>query len=1103
MLTILCARAGQDMLRELLERMSRSQAGRRLLLVPEQYSHDAERAICRILGNAGGRNCEVLSFTRLWARVSDAAGGGATAMLDAGGRMLLLYRALRQVSNLLSGYGPASRKPAFLNELLSTLDECRSYGVTPEKLTAAAERVEGTQGERLKDIGLVYGAYETLAAQGRADPRARLDLLAEKLEESRWAAGKEFWVWGFTDFTPQEENVLRALLKTSPVTVALTCDLNDPAPIFDPAKRSANYLARVAESVGAPVSRQSIVRPLPWRESLAHLEEQLFAEEPEPWAGDCDVVRVRASDPRQELEWAAAEILRLVREEGYRFRDIAVCARDFSSRATLADGVFGQYGIPLFHAAMDDILQKPVLALVTSALSAVAEGYPYEAMFRYLKTDLTGLNREERDLLENYVITWNIRGNAWTRKKPWDMHPDGYGKKFQPEDTALVERLDGIRKRVIAPLETLRKCKDRTGKGRALALCRFLEDIDLPQRLEERAASLEERGDLTNAAQYRQLWEILAGALEQCALLLLEVELEPEEFSRLFSLALGQYSVGAIPVSLDRVTAGDAPRLSGRRVKALFFLGADSGSVPQCSPAPGLFTDEDREALEGLDLRLAPRQENKLQRELTILYEVCSLPCEKLYVSYPAGGEAARAPSFLYQRMELLFPDAPEVRPDSSCRLAAPGPALELCGADPAVAEALAVVPGYRERVERIRNATDWRRGQLSPLGVRAIYGRTAPMSATRLDLLNSCHFSHFLKYGLGAKPRQSAAFRPSNYGTFIHAVLEDVLTRALHMPGGIQAIAVDRAGCRALALSCAEKYKKEVLAGLTDETIRFRHIFHRMEQAAQTVAESVCGELAASDFTPAFLELGFGQGKEKLLPPVEVTSGITVQFTGFVDRVDSWEHDGKRYLRVVDYKTGQKSFDFSDVADGRGLQMLLYLFALRREGERLFGRAELVPAGALYVPARDPIVNGSRSMTEKQIVERQQKELCRKGLVLDEAEVLSAMEHTDGAYRYLPVGSGRGGREYLVTREQLDLLEGCLTRALERAARELSNGNVDADPYWRNDSENACRLCDYAEACHFETVLGDVKRPRRALTAGEFWKRMEMETENETKGQT
>lgn len=1099
MLTILFARAGQDIRGELLERMSRSKASRRLLLTPEQYSHETERALCQALGSAGSRGCEVLSFTRLSARVADAWGGGAAPVLDAGGRMLLLYRAMRQVGELLKSYRGVSRKPAFLAGLMASIDECRSYAVTPEQLTAAGEALSGPQGDKLRDIGLIYGAYETLASQGRADPRTRLDRLAQALDESGWARGTEVWVWGFTDFTPQEGAVLKALLRQAPVTAALVCDQADPSDIFEPARRSAGYLTRLADSVGAAVERRTVLRPASREESLAYLEEHLFAGTLYPWEGPCQVVRQTAPDPRREVEWTAAEILRLVREEGYRFRDIAVCARDFAHYEGLVESVFEQYGVPVFLSTMSDVLQKPVLALVTSVLAATANDYPYEELFRYLKTGLTGLTEEERDLLENYVLTWDVKGGTWTRQKPWDMHPEGYGQTFCDEDIALVERLDSLRRQVIAPLETLRKNSGKTGRSHAAALYRLLEDIDLPRRLEQRAVSLEERGDLKGAAEYRQLWEILAGALEQCALLLDDMALELEEFSRLFSLALSQYDVGSIPVSLDRVTAGDAPRMAGKAVKALFLLGADSASIPSCAPAPGLFTDLDREALAGQALELAPRQGDKLQRELTIAYETCALPTGRLYVSWSAvsGTGEARTPSFLYQRLAALFPDREEVRPDAACRLAAPGPALELAGTRADVAAALSPLPGYGERVERLRAASLWRRGRLSPNGVAALYGGVVPMSATRLDLYNSCHFSHFMRFGLEARPRQRAKFRASDYGTFIHAVLEQVLAEGLELPGGIAALASDPVLRRSLTARAADRYETQTLAGLEGESARFRHTFARMKQSAQAVTDSVVQELAASDFTPAFFELGFGRGQT--LPPLEVERGVRLRLTGFVDRVDSWEKDGKRYVRVVDYKTGKKSFDFSDVADGRGLQMLLYLFALRREGAALFGGEEIVPAGVLYVPARSPLVNGERSMSGEEVDAILQRDLKRRGLVLDDQAVLDAMEHTDGAYRYLPIASsGKGKLDYLVSEEQLNRLDVYLTRALEEAAGQLAQGNIDADPYWHDGEKNACRYCEYAAACHFEECCGDKARWRRALSAEEFWETLRRREEEE-----
>ena len=438
----------------------------------------------------------------------------------------------------------------------------------------------------------------------------------------------------------------------------------------------------------------------------------------------------------------------------------------------------------------------------------------------------------------------------------------------------------------------------------------------------------------------------------------------------------------------------------------------------------------------------------------------------------------------MWERLGALFPDAPVADGgDPLARLSAPDAALELAGRDPAVAEVLRRVPGLAGRVERVRAAAHWRRGRLSRPAVDALFGPVVPMSATRLDLCNSCHFSHFLRFGLNARPRQQAAFRATDYGTFVHDVLEHTLRAARE--GGVPLDDGEAVG--RLAQGAADRYEREVLNGLEGETARLRHLFARMKGAAGAVTQSVCAELAVSDFTPAAFELGFGPGKA--LPPVEVEQGVRLRLSGYVDRVDEWLHNGKRYLRVVDYKTGKKSFDFADVEDGRGLQMLLYLFALAREGERALGPGEIVPAGVLYVPARTPLVDGERGMTDGEIQRARDKLLRRQGLVLDDPQVLSAMEHGAGGFRFLPVGAGRSGGEALVTAEQMDLLDGYITQALRRAAGELAAGNIDADPYWHNGDKNPCRWCDYRAACHFEEGCGDRRRFRRGVKAAEFWR--------------
>ena len=555
---------------------------------------------------------------------------------------------------------------------------------------------------------------------------------------------------------------------------------------------------------------------------------------------------------------------------------------------------------------------------------------------------------------------------------------------------------------------------------------------------------------------------------------------------------LSQYQVAAIPVALDRVTAGGCARLGYQSYKAVFFLGCDDKQIPLCAPSPGLLTDADRDALSQLGLTLAPRMEDKLHREMTICYATCCLPLRRLYLSYPAqvAGEERRE-SFLLQRLELLFPDGRHGRVDAGPdpRLSAPEPAMERAADWPELQQALAAVPGYGVRLERLRAGLALGRGSLSPEGVAVLYGSRVPMSASRMDLYRSCHFADFMRYGLKAEPRKRADFGPPEYGTFVHAVLEDVLKRWSGK--------ADPAEVHALTRTAIEGYLNEKLGGLADKTSRFTYLFRRLGDTVERVVDNVTAELADSDFKPLDFELHFGGNGE--LPPVELTlDGVTVSLSGYVDRVDGWEKDGKLYLRVVDYKTGRKSFDYTDIFNGIGLQMLLYLFTLENMGEKRYQKP-VVPAGVLYLPAREALVRGVRDMPEEVRQKELDKELKRKGLLLDDQEVLQAMERSalaEGEPRFLPARISKDGQftgDVLASREQLGKLAEYVHQILEDVGRELAAGTVRADPYWRTPEENACARCQYHAACQFQDGQGgDCRRWQKGMGAKEFWEALE-----------
>lgn len=1106
MLHLLLGRSQNTITGAVLARaVSRTPKGGSLIIVPEQYSHVTERKLCQLGGDGISARAEVLTFSRLAQRAFQELGGGARPVLDKGGRLLLMHLAVRRLTGQLSVYRGAEEKASFLSSLIATADECKSHCISPELLLEAAGSAEESAGQRLRELGLIFAAYDALVADRAEDPRDRLTRLAGTLKGSHYLSGKEIYLDGFTDFTPQEKLVLAVLLRQSAgVTVGLRCDTLAPSgeAVFAPARRTALGLTALARDNGAGMDYACLADPIDRPDDLAFLERSLFSGQNAVLSGPAERIYLcKEENPYREAGRVAEEILRLVREEGLRFRDITVAARSLEEWGDRLETVFRRYGIPLFLSRMDDILQKPVLTLITAALEAVSGGYEYDDVFRYLKTGLTGVEPEDRDALENYVLQWDIRGGRWTAEKAWSWHPGGYGQSWSDADRETVARLDALRRDIVAPLEHLRRSEGTTGRERAQAVYRFLEEIDLPATLTRRTRELAEGGALREAEEYRQVWDVLITALEQCSDLLGEEPMPLAGFAGLFRLVLSQYQVGAIPVSLDRVTCGDMPRISHVSGEILFLVGADDDSLPLVYQDAGLFTDEDRAILADFGVETALTPDQRLDREMMLIYECCTMPSRRLYVSYAAhgvdGGE--KRPSFLIRRLEELFPEGTGkyVTYQTPSAMA---PALEAAASagDAGLLRTLAELESGGLAHKAAAAMAD-RRENLSPAAVEALYRGTVRLSASRMDRVKSCHYAYFLQYGLKAKPRRPAGLDAPEAGTFVHFVLEHVL-RSARDRGGVTELGETEV--KALAQAATEEYIREIMGGLEDKTPRFRYLFRRLADTAVQVVAQMVEELQASDFEPVAFELGFGDQED--LPPVRLkVDGISVSVSGFVDRVDGWVHDGKLYVRVMDYKTGRKAFDLTDVWHGLNLQMLLYLFTLEEKG--LPGeRRQIVPAGVLYLPAREERLSGSRTMEEETRRKALDAKLRRSGLILNDPNVVDAMEHVPlgSEARFLPVKvskkTGAISGDALASAVQLGKLRRHIQRILRDIAREVGGGCIQADPWFRDEQSTACRFCDFACACHFEDGRrGERSRYLYPVKGTEFWEQVDEESDD------
>ena len=1073
--------------------------GRDLLLVPEQYSHEAERELCRACGDRLSLTAEVLSFTGLQRSMAARVGGAALPWLDKGGRMLCMALALQGVGSRLKVYSAAQYRPELQGMLLSAVDEFKSACIDSAMLQEAAVGCEGALAEKLTDLSLVLEAYDSVVANGRADPSDRLTLLARQIDAGGLPRGTRVYVDGFIDFTRQEQELLFAMLRQGlELTVCLTLDsLSGENEVYALSRHAARSLSDYARELGQQV--QTVRYEGGRSDALSFFAEHMFSYSEARWEGPAPLRLYRAESLTAECEQAAALCLELARDRGCRWRDISIVIRGYEDYRPVLESVFRHYGVPLYTAARSDLMQKPLPALIAAAYEIIQNGWALDDVMSYLRTGLAGLDEGECDELERYLFKWQLRGSAWERRGDWRQHPEGYGAEFTEATEQRLAQINALRRRVAGPLLAFARAVEAadTARGQAAALSLLFSELRLPETLERRSEELVSLGRERSAAEYRQLWELTVGALEQCAAILGDSPMDGESFGRLFTLMLSRYDVGTIPVSLDRVSAGDFDRNRRRDVKHLLVLGASDARLPRAEEGGGVFSPDERQRLLELDIDLGAGGDSELWREFSLIYHTLSLPSESLTLLCPlidADGAAVR-PASVCRRAQALF-SLPEAHVDlTDVRMSAPAPALALA------AEAIRGAGGREQaartyfaetapaRLQTLEQAAHAQRGSLSRAGVERLYGSRLRLSPSRIEKFASCRFAYFCQYGLRARPYEPAGFQPPEMGVFLHCILENT-AREVSARGGFRHVTDEELA--ALADTYIERYIHDELNDFQEKSRRFVYLFRRLRADVQRIVADMAEELRRSDFQPLDFELNFAEATD--VQPLELGGdGERLALTGVADRVDGWMHDGKLYLRVVDYKTGRKEFSLSDVWYGRSLQMLLYLFTLSDGADGRYG-AELQPAGVMYIPARSPMLSTSGPEDEASLDQARSKELRRSGLVLDDPALLDAWEQ-GAEKRYIPV-KFKGGAptpEALANAERLGLLSRHIKKELGGMARQLRAGSIAADPWYRSNADNACLNCDYLSACAFrDGQNGEHSRYLAKLSPDEVWAKME-----------
>lgn len=1107
MLRLITGRSGSGKTTAIYRELQERAAGDAVLflLVPEQASYENERRLLTELGPSLSQRVQVLSFTRMADTVAREVGGMTGRRMDGTLSLLLMSQALHSVADGLSVYRRHVDSPEYLQALAGMLTECKQCAITPLLLEETARTLpEGLLRDKLTELALIFGAYDALVTQAAlVDPLDDLTRLADKLPASRVFDNAYIYVDGFKGFTRQELLVLERLMPhAAELTVTLCADditVREGREFdrFANAVRTAEQLrdASYRAHVGVAAVTKLIDNHRALSPALRVLEAGFFAAGTPSLDEPTDAVCITAcADRTAECRYAARTIRRLLREEGGYCRDFTVVTRDPAGYTDLLDAAFRREGLPCFHDQREPVLTQPLITLVQSALAAI-DGYNSADVLRLIKTGLLGFSTASASQLENYAFVWNVRGRQWT--VPFTEHPDGLTAVADERSDGRLCYLNILRRRLAEPLARFAaRLSDRCdGRQFAEAVYTLLQEWRVARSVRLRVAQLDAAGEHAPADHQARMWEYLMALLDKFAVGLCDIRLPAARFAELFRLAVSHDDLGRIPQGLDGVVIGEADRIRYAEPRTVIVLGANEGVFPAYPSGGGMLTDYERRQLIAAGLPMTDSADHQTAEERFYAYAAIASPSERLIVTYHENDGKDRAfASSLVGEIERLLPfcarndaddTACESEEDAFATLAAHY--REQTAEAAAYREVFDALPAYAGRLEAMRRLEDGFAFR-DPTAARDFFGDTMRLSPSQAEAFYKCRFAYFCHYGLHIRPRKAAEIDPADAGTLAHYLMQRVLPE--YVRRGVNTITREQSDADTARI--ITEYVDTCMGGKDTRDARFHTLIARLTKQSSHLLWRVVRELQQSGFVPADHELCVGDSADggECVPAWVMTlpNGTTMRIVGKIDRVDTYRHDGKTYLRIVDYKTGKKTFDMANVVAGVDLQLLIYLFALCENGGARYG--DIVPSGVFYLPSKLPQVKLSASAPAEEIERQQLQTMRMSGLLLDDPDVLRAMEaELEGIF--IPVALDKNGEidsKQLVSLEEFGKLKRHIQTMLEQMVTLLHAGDIAALPQVKTYAP--CDYCAYHDVCGREAEdpmkeIGDIA-VRDALAAME-----------------
>ncbi|MBQ8408881.1 MAG: PD-(D/E)XK nuclease family protein [Clostridia bacterium] len=1051
MLTFLYGRSGSGKTARIIEdiKESVSLGKQTYLLVPEQQAFISESMLAD-LPPASALSFEVVSFSRLCEIVFAQYGGLTDAPAGSGARALMMWQCLREVSSLLQEYKGVKADAAFGSMMLSAIDELRVSGISAEDCErASAECDDPILSRKLYDVSLIYANYERILSSrlGEAAVAAenKLQLLIALLEKHHPFEGCRIFVDSFTSFTGEEHRILELLALQAEELCITFCAASGAhtAPHTESISNTVRRFRAFAAREGLETREIRLAaNKRTENEALLSLERGLWdfsvTEATRPKVSDSALSAIDTAVCKNEFEeahYAALQILK-AHGEGVKFSEMALIMRDTESRKGIIDAVFEKFGIPYFYSEKTDLSATPVARLIFSALRCITYNFRTSDVLTLLKTGLCGIDPVEADLFEDYCHTWEISGNTFSAEL-WSMHPDGYTTDPLTDRTRqILGAANRVRAQLIPPLLSLRR-KLSLAEGNTKEGCRaiyeYLSEISLAERLSDLAELELTSGNLREAGEILRIYDYLISALTDISTTLCDVNTTCEELSYAIEIMLRNTDIGSVPAVGDYVTVGNAATLRVENVRVAILLGLCEGEFPAAYSDTGIFTENDKALMEDYRLTLSSRESRVTSDELFYVYRAMTKPSERLILctctSRVGGGALSR--SSAWNRVLFLFPNLKEKAFDLALvkRLAA-----EMQNSDRANDEGDYVCSAEAEELTEI-----------DPMQVRMLFGDRLYLSKSTISTFAECPYKYWCRYVLELREQKVSSISYNNAGTMIHYILEKYISETKTEDGRLNQLS--DAETVDLVNRLTDRYVREIGCPLPPSTM---YSFSRLRDLALIMVKSVTDEFMGSQFRILAQEQAISDRRVGALRPIEIKvneeqSSPVVVLGGVIDRIDCYDGEDGKYLRIVDYKTGSHAYDVSKVADGQDLQLPAYLFTAALEENRALYNTDrrLVPASALFLSANE---EGGEIKPE------------RSGFILRDMEILQAasaeMDKSMLAGIYLNKDGEIKGKA-AVSEEEISQIRETLKSSVASTARSIYAGHAPRTP-----SETACKFC-------------------------------------------